>query len=136
VAAAEFLPQFTSWTRGFFPGATDLLVALRPHFRLACLSNCNASHWGRNEEIGILREFEVALSSHQLGCHKPEPAIFEKALAALRADAETVTFFDDSAANVEAARDAGMRAVQVRGIQELSSALTGSGLLPSQGPRH
>ena len=41
----EFLKKFTTWTRRVLPGAKELLAELRPHYRLAALSNSNAAHW-------------------------------------------------------------------------------------------
>ena len=48
VPPAAFLREFRMWTRGFLPGAGELLAALRGRVRLACLSNSNATHWERN----------------------------------------------------------------------------------------
>jgi putative hydrolase of the HAD superfamily len=96
---------------------------------LACLSNSNAVHWERNAQDLQLFHFEVALSSHLLGCHKPAPVIYERALAALRVAPEAVLFFDDVAANVEAARTVGIRAFQVADITELRTCLTSLGML-------
>src|SRR5262245_36361992 len=63
VTAGEFLAQYRSWTRGFLPGARELLAALHGTVRMACLSNSNAAHWERNAEMGIFDFFEVALPS-------------------------------------------------------------------------
>ena len=71
VPPALFLREFQTWTRGFFPAAADLLAALRAQHSLACLSNSNQTHSAQNEAIGILRHFDVALSSHQLGSPSP-----------------------------------------------------------------
>jgi HAD superfamily hydrolase (TIGR01509 family) len=58
----------------------------------------------------------VALSSHALGCHKPDPLIYQRVLAALHVELDAVIFFDDTAANIEAAREMGIAAFQVAGI--------------------
>ena len=128
VPPALFLEEFQTWTRGFFPGAAELLAVLRERHQLACLSNSNQTHWAQNEAMGILRHFDVALSSHQLGTHKPSREIYARALAALNATPERVVFFDDSAANVAGAQAIGMAAYQVRGIAELSACLQTLGL--------
>ncbi|HEX2566146.1 MAG TPA: HAD family phosphatase [Burkholderiales bacterium] len=120
VGAQEFLRQFRGWTQGFFPGARELLAGLRPRHRLACLSNSNEVHWERMErELAVFELFETALSSHQLGCYKPDPEIYERAFAALKVEPAQVIFFDDLAVNVEAARRAGAQAYRVKGIEEL-----------------
>jgi epoxide hydrolase-like predicted phosphatase len=132
VTPTAFLRAFRTWTRGFLPGAREVLTALRGRFRLACLSNSNATHWERNtQELGLLTHFEAALSSHVLGCHKPDPLIYHRALAPLHVAPETVVFFDDVAANVEAAQEVGITAFQVAGVTELRSCLSRLGLLHS-----
>jgi glucose-1-phosphatase len=130
VPPANFLRAYRTWTRGFLPGARELLTTLRGQYRLACLSNSNAVHWERNAlELELFTPFEAALSSHLLGCHKPDRAIYQRALAALGVDAGAVVFFDDVAANVDGAREVGITAFQVAGITELRTCLNKLGLL-------
>jgi len=125
-----FLREYRSWSRRLYPGAKELLAELRPRYRLAALSNSNEAHWDRNtHEIGVTEQFEVAISSHQVGLAKPDPAIYLTALERLRVAAADVVFFDDVAANVTAARDLGIRAFQVRGVEDIRSALAAEGLL-------
>jgi len=125
-----FLREFESWTRRLYPGARELLESLRPRYRLAALSNSNALHWRRNAAVlGVPALFEAAFSSHEIGVLKPDRAAFEHALAALDVAPATVAFFDDLAANVEAARALGIAAFRVEGVAELRAALTGRGVL-------
>jgi putative hydrolase of the HAD superfamily len=129
-SASEFLAHFESWTAGLMPGASELLDQLRPRYRLAALSNSNATHWRRNNEIlGVSGLFERAFSSHELGMRKPNPAIYEHTLRELAVQPHETVFFDDLAENVEAARGVGMAAHQVRGVEELRACLSGLGLL-------
>ena len=124
IPPTDFLREYQVWTRGFLPGADALLADLRGRFRLACLSNSNETHWEQStREHGLLKQFEMALSSHQLGAHKPEPAIYHRALAMLNVTPDAVVFFDDSAANVTAARAVGIESFQVEGITELRTCL-------------
>ena len=127
----EFLSKFTTWTRRVLPGARELLEELRPHYRLAALSNSNELHWARNaNELRILDLFEFAISSHQVGLCKPDPAIFRIALERARVSAaDAIIFFDDLEVNVVAARAAGMGAHKVRGVGELRDQLSKDGLL-------
>jgi glucose-1-phosphatase len=98
--------------------------------RLACLSNSNATHWERNaRELQIFAHFEAALSSHMLGCHKPDPVIYQRALATLHVAPEAVVFFDDVRGNVKAARAVGIAAFKVAGVVELWTCLSALGLL-------
>jgi putative hydrolase of the HAD superfamily len=130
VPPSTFLNEFRSWSRALLPGARELLDTLRPRYRLAALSNSNAVHWDRNTtELGVTGLFDAAYSSHQLGCHKPEPAIYREALARLGVPAARVAFFDDSEPNVLGARAQGITAFQVRGVDELTECLLEHGFL-------
>jgi len=130
VSTEQFLHEFRTWSRGLLPGAAELLSSLRPRFRLAALSNSNELHWERHtNDVGVTALFEVAISSHQVGAAKPDPAIYQKALERLGAPPEVIMFFDDSYANVVAASALGMRAFQVEGIDALRQRLVAEGLL-------
>ncbi len=125
VTAPAFLDAWQASVRGWLPGAASLLDELRPRFRLAALSNSNAAHWDRLAALGVLDAFDLAVGSHQLGLRKPTPAIFDETLARLGAPASTVLFFDDSQANVEAARARGMQAAHVDGPAAVRRHLAG-----------
>lgn len=127
----EFLAKFTTWSRRVLPGAKELLQELRTRYRLAALSNSNELHWERNtHELRIIELFEFAISSHQVGLCKPHPDIYRVAIDRARVSSPgAIVFFDDLAANVEAARAAGMRAHQVRGVDQLRERLVSEGLL-------
>jgi putative hydrolase of the HAD superfamily len=129
----EFLRHFESWSVGFIPGAVELLAELRPHYRLAALSNSNELHWRRNAAIGVQDEFEIAMSSHELHLRKPDRAIYEEALRRLNVPAARVVFFDDMEINVEAALEAGMQAHRVVGIEGLQACLQENGYLKPAG---
>ena len=126
----EFLSEFSGWSRGFLPGAKELLASLRSRFRLAALSNSNELHWQRNASLGILAEFEFAMSSHEVGFCKPDPAIFRAALDRAKLEPHAVLFFDDVEANVLGARNAGLHARRVTGVQAVVDCLSQEGLLP------
>jgi glucose-1-phosphatase len=124
VTAEQFLHEFRSWSRRLLPGAADLLHSLRPRFRLAALSNSNELHWDRNtQDLGITGLFELALSSHQCGLSKPDPAFYLLALERLGVSPEAVLFFDDVPANVAAASALGIRSFQVNGVEDVRTRL-------------
>jgi HAD superfamily hydrolase (TIGR01509 family) len=128
---ADFLAKFTTWSRRVLPGAKELLEQLRGRYRLAALSNSNELHWERNtNELRIIELFEFAISSHQVGSSKPQPDIYKFAISRANVSSpESIVFFDDLAANVAAAKSAGMQAYQVRGVDELRERLIDEGLL-------
>ena len=123
----RFLAEFTRWPKGAYPGATDLLTTLRRTCRIGCLSNSNALHWARFGEL--LSHFDIALSSHLLGAIKPDHACFMRALQECGVEARDVAFFDDSQTNVEAARDLGMTAFHVNGLDGVRLGLEECGLM-------
>ena len=122
-----FLREFTAWPRGFYPGARELLAALRRDFRTACLSNSNALHWARFG--GFQGVFDTALSSHQLGVIKPDEDAFQRALEICAVAPSEVCFFDDSLSNVRSARRLGLRAFHVDGVVQLKDVLAAQGLM-------
>lgn len=130
ISPEEFLREFRTWSKRLLPGAAELLASLRPRFRLAALSNSNELHWERNSnDLGIIELFEVAISSHQIGVCKPDPAAYFIALERLAVPPEAVMFFDDVPAHVEAAKALGIRAFQVQGIEGVQAQLIESRIL-------
>ncbi|HEU0075466.1 MAG TPA: HAD-IA family hydrolase [Dehalococcoidia bacterium] len=127
--APAFLANFTGWTRGLLPGAKETLDALRPRFRLAALSNSNEVHWRRNAELGVPQLFERSFTSHEIGVRKPAREIYEHVLTEMEVVAADVTFFDDQQPNVDAAKQAGMNAHRVVGVEELRACLRELGYL-------
>jgi putative hydrolase of the HAD superfamily len=129
VSPDRFLVEFRSWTRGFIPGARSLLRSLRNYYRLAALSNSNATHWDCNvSEHGLLDLFDSAFSSHELGWHKPDPRIYREALKRLGISANKSVFFDDSLPNVQSAQALGMSAFHVNGVSQVRQCLIELGL--------
>ncbi len=122
-----FIDAFTGWVTGFYPGALAMLARLRRQHTVACLSNTNAAHWARMGRD--LDAFDHRVASHLVGHMKPEAAIYEAALQQLGVPAHDVIFFDDLAANVAAAREAGMQAHQVRGLAETTDVLRRLGVI-------
>lgn len=130
----DFLREFRNWSRRLLPGVAELLASLRPRFRLAALSNSNELHWERNtNELGLTQLFEVAISSHQIGVCKPDPAAYRITLERLGVRPEAVMFFDDVLAHVEAAKALGIQAFQVDGVEGVRARLIREGILSHNG---
>ena len=62
--------------------------------------------------LGFDRLFDVSCYSWEMGTKKPEAAYFETAVERIGAAPDDVVFVDDLDANVEAAREVGLRAFQ------------------------
>lgn len=123
---SAFLHEFTHWPRDIHAGVRKRVLGLRAHCRTACLSNSNELHWQRFGRFEGL--FDVALSSHELGVLKPQPAAFTRALEILDVSPGDVMFFDDSRSNVDSAARVGLRAFQVEGFNALDRLLAAHGL--------
>lgn len=83
-------------------------------FRLGVLTN-NIKEFRDNwrSMLPFDELFDDIVDSHEVRMRKPNPAIYQLALARLGAEAGRTAFMDDMAANVEAAERVGMRGVVV-----------------------
>jgi putative hydrolase of the HAD superfamily len=122
LAPDDFLEKFTSWPIGFYPDAREALYFLRQRYRVGCLSNSNVLHWKKFD--GFKDDFDIAISSHQLGAIKPDDEAFIRTLAVCDVEPSAVYFFDDSAGNIRSANRLGIRAFHVDGIGQLLKILS------------
>lgn len=124
-----FLDRFRVWPRGLMGGAHELVESLAETTPVACLSNTNELHWGHQADAFRLAElFPTRFLSHELGLVKPDREIFEHVVDALSLPADAILFFDDNRPNVDAAREAGLRAEHVQGPTGARACLVRYGL--------
>lgn len=126
ITPALFAERFSIFAKGPFDGVKALLDELRKGYRIALLSNCNDLHWKRL--AAVLDWADDAFSSHLIKAVKPDRASFEYVARALGVDFEEIIFFDDSATNVRAASDLGIRAYQTDGFDQLKQVVKTLGL--------
>lgn len=125
VDSDEFLSHFESWASRLFPGSRRLLNGLKDRYTLASLSNTNRIHWTLLCDNYNLDDcFHHNFPSHETGNIKPDMETFTHVIQALSTDPGQLMFFDDTAANVEQAKKAGINAYQVVGIEQLNRALS------------
>lgn len=123
--AGEVERVHDAWIYGEYAGVAALVERLNgvEGVVTACLSNTNEAHWLKklagdgvgsspSEAVGLMRH---RMASFEMGCLKPDEAIYAEAERQLRAvagvgDVSRVVFFDDLEANVEAARARGWNA--------------------------
>jgi beta-phosphoglucomutase-like phosphatase (HAD superfamily) len=67
-------------------------------------------------QVGILDWFPVVVTAEDTTRHKPDPDVFLEAARRLAVDPAACTVYEDSDQGLEAARRAGMQAVDVRGL--------------------
>jgi putative hydrolase of the HAD superfamily len=105
-------------------------LKLKQHgIRTAILSNMGDTVLANiQREFDWLPRFDVLIWSFEHKMAKPEAAIYRVTLDKLGTRAEEALFIDDKQANVEAARDLGLVAIQFSTIEKLRSDLIAAGL--------
>lgn len=107
------------WQRVFGPEHPEVVEALRrlrgrvPQY---LMSNTNRTHFEffRRRYARALEPLDRIFASCEMGKRKPEREAFEHVSRAIGVSLDRVLFLDDTLANVEAARAAGMKTVHVR----------------------
>ena len=108
--------RFAAEARAPLARSAALCARLAPLYRLGVVSNFYGNLEAVCREAGIGRYLSAAVDSTEVGCTKPDPAIFRAALERLSAGAGEAVFIGDSAArDMAGARGVGMRHVLVAG---------------------
>jgi beta-phosphoglucomutase len=97
-----------------YPGAVELVEALRGRARLAVVSGT----WRKNIETvlhaaGLDGAFDLIIAKEDVALRKPDPEAYSLALKKLRLSAKSVVAIEDSPSGLSAARDAGIRRIAV-----------------------
>jgi glucose-1-phosphatase len=130
VEPQEFLASFTGWVTGLYPGTLELLAEIPDCYQRAVLSNSNTLHWTRVvDDLQLGPAFGHHFVSHLTGRIKPDADAFQHVVESLGCKAGHVLFFDDNTLNVEAAKNFGMQAVRVQGIDQTRRALIECGII-------
>lgn len=102
---------------------------LKPQYKIGMLSNAAANWLGDMFEPWQVELFDEAVLSYRVGVAKPEPLIYQTAVAELGVAYGEAIFIDDSERYVAAAEDLGMKGVYhtdtaatIARIEELLSA--------------
>jgi len=102
-------------------------------YRLIVLSNTNSIHYEvARERYSPLKYFDDAVLSYEVGFVKPSPEIYAAAIARAGCSPEECFFIDDVLLNVEAARRAGMDAVQFVSAGQLMEELAARRVIDGQ----
>ncbi|GMQ75485.1 MAG: HAD family phosphatase [Gammaproteobacteria bacterium] len=126
ISDAQFAAGWNTIFEQESAGVFELFQSLGSRIPIYAFSNSNVTHqefWERKyvKTLGLFREVFV---SCDLGLRKPEAAAFRYVAAAIDTDPENILFFDDTRENVDAARDVGMSAIQVRSIADIRMNVT------------
>src|SRR5262249_42798396 len=121
-----------TWSSVFLPGlilSEDLLGALKSKYPLILVSNTNEAHIDFvRSHYRILDYFDHRILSYEVGSLKPDPEIFEHAIALSGHPPEALFFTDDREENVLAAKLLGMRTHQFKTEARLVDALQQAGV--------
>jgi glucose-1-phosphatase len=146
IAAEPFVREFSAalrlnlpyqefcdwWSCVFLPDTLvpeALVEDLARRHRLLALSNTNPIHFEMIQRAyPLLRHFDDFVLSYQVGAAKPEAKIYREAIARAECRPEECFFVDDLAANVEAAQEHGMDAIQFHSAEQLDQELRSRGL--------
>ena len=113
------------------PGVGEIARSLKAAgYRLVLLSNTSIAHYEFiRARWDLLDPFDEMVLSYQVGAIKPERAIFEAALAAIRCRPEEAFYTDDIPAHVEAGRRYGLDAEVFTTAEVLRGYLAERGIL-------
>jgi putative hydrolase of the HAD superfamily len=97
------------------PGVGDLLVRLRRSYRLGLVTNgTGATQRAKLASLGIETLFDPIIISEEAGYRKPDPRIFQLAIANWDLPRESILFVgDDLVSDIHGARGAGLRSLRV-----------------------
>jgi len=120
------------WSSIFLPNTLvpeSMLLTLRERYRLLVLSNTNPLHFGIVKAgYPVLGHFDDYVLSYLVGAAKPSPKIYQEAIARAQCAPEECFFTDDIQINVDAAKEAGMEAVQYHSVEQLEAELRARGV--------
>jgi len=121
------------WSDIFTPIEPMMTLAQSLKHRLPrlLLSNTNGIHMDYVfQHYPFLQEFDAHILSHEVGLLKPDLAIFQYAVKTYGLTPDRTVFLDDIAANAEAARHAGMKAIHFQNFDQARAELTKLGVSP------
>ncbi len=111
------------------PTTFDLLRRLKPHYRLALLSNTNQWHFEYGiRPVAVFPLFDTVTLSYEVGAMKPDPRMYRDALMKLALPPEACIYIDDISENVEAGRALGLHALLYTSHETLLSDLRTLGI--------
>lgn len=119
------------WSDIFEPveGMEEVVRSLKGAYVLVLLSNTNEWHFEHcRRRFPVVSLFEHKVLSYRLGCRKPDPVIYQKALALAEARPEETLYVDDIPAYVEAAERLGLQALHFQDTVQVVDAMKGKGI--------
>ena len=99
----------------FYPGACEMLPDLARAYSLGIIANQSQGTYDRLAERGIASAFPVVIASAEFGVSKPDPRIFEAAIARAGCEPHEAVMVGDRLDNdIGPAKRLGWRTIRVR----------------------
>jgi len=115
---AEFKLDFWKGER-FNAELVQFIQTLRPRYKTGIISNAwSDARPVLNRKFDLDRYVDMTIYSAEVKCAKPDPRIYQLALAQLNVRADESVFVDDVLGNVEAAQALGMKGVQFKHTEQ------------------
>jgi putative hydrolase of the HAD superfamily len=120
----QFLDGWNAIFGGIIPGVADWAAPICARYPSYVFSNTNPAHerFWTAEYADTLKPFRGVFVSSVIGLRKPDREAFDYVAREMGVPVSRILFFDDSLANVEGARAAGLQAVHVRGNDDVLKA--------------
>ena len=97
-----------------YPDVRPVLRKLRDSgTRIAIVSNCDHATGPLLDNLGLSEDVDATVLSFAVRSIKPDPAIFEHALARLGVSGDDAIFIDDQPRFLDGARAVGIRTLQI-----------------------
>ena len=117
----EIMNAWNALLLGFPPERIQWLEDISKRYNIYLLSNTNEIHYNaftnmfkeKIENKNLDELFIKTYYSHKMGLRKPSKEIFEAILKAENLNAAETIFIDDSLANIEAAKSAGLQTIHL-----------------------
>lgn len=106
----------------------DELTASRRYFIATLNNESEELNTYRIRTFDLTRNFAAFFTSCYLRARKPDPLIYQLALGITQRAPQECIFIDDRPANLEPAKNLGMRAILFRSAEQLRAALSESGV--------
>ncbi len=130
ISSEQFVDTFIHWPTGLYPGVLEFLAELRGKITIGLYSNTSELHWPRlMGEMQLEGKFDHYFASFQIGMHKPSVNSFRYVADRMQYSTKEVFFVDDNSRNVDAARCAGMKSEQTKGLEAVKLAIRQAGIL-------
>jgi putative hydrolase of the HAD superfamily len=107
----------------------NLAKSLKKRYKLSLLSNVNILHLDYlKKNFPVFDAFHYVITSCELGCKKPDPAIYKKTLEILQVPPGDVFYTDDRLELAKKARELGINSFVFMGIEQLQTDLLSAGI--------